>query len=209
MKEPEIFRLFFLNLSASAIQMKNIFLLSLLALCVGCSKNSYDPETYLPKPDQQRFLLSIVRYSDKLPPRSSHATKFDHQFDEYYQEVAKSYNIKSYYISDDQTHFVLVTRPARSITPMREAIGIKIKYDSKKEIALYEEIFRTWKMPEEKLNERYPILFEKMIAGESLEEFYSKNAGDQYIEFPDDRFYFDKTERKWRDKIFDSLKVEN
>jgi hypothetical protein len=67
----------------------------------------------------------------------------------------------------------------------------------------YEEVFRTWKMPENVLNERYPVLFDKMVKGESLEPYYSKNKGDQYIEFPDDRFYFDAQTRTWNDKVFE------
>jgi len=40
-----------------------------------------------------------------------------------------------------------------------------------------------------------------------MEEYYPKSAGDKYIEFPDGRFYFDKSQRKWRDNLFDSLDV--
>ena len=173
----------------------------------ACKTDQYKPEQYITKDQEQKIIYSVMRYSAKLAPRANHDTKFDAQFDPYYQAVATDYDIRAYYIGPDSTHYILFTRAARSITPMRESIGCKIKYAPDGSLTEYEEVFRTWKMPEETMNERFPILFEKMKAGESLEPYYPKNTGDQYIEFPDGRFYFDKEKRRWRDTLMDSLNL--
>jgi hypothetical protein len=175
---------------------------------VSCSKKKYDPDTYYSPKEQDSLVYSLIRYCAKPPSAATHDTKFNEQYDTYYRTVAEDWDIRAYYVDDDSTHFFLLTKPARSITPMREAIGGKMKV-SHAALVSYEEVFRTWKMPEEKLNERFVILFDKMVKHESLAPYYPKNAGDQYIEFPDDRFYFDKTKRRWRDKLFDSLKIDS
>jgi hypothetical protein len=184
--------------------MKKLILILLTFTVFSCAKN-YDPANSLTKVQQDSLIYSVIRYSAKLPPNSNHDIKFDPQFDKYYKAVATDYDVRAYVKQGDEYYFLL-TRAARSITPMRESIGVKMKVvgDS---IAAYEEVFRTWKMPEETMNERFPVLFEKMLNGESLEAYYPKSTGDKYIEFPDGRFHFDKTERKWRDELYDSLNV--
>lgn len=200
----KFFQALFLSLIFASMK-KLVFIVSIFSICIAChSKVQYQPDTCFSKAEQDTLLYHIVRLSDKLPPQSNHETKFDGKFNSYYHQVAADYQFKSCF-KDNDFYFLLITRPARSITPMREAIGIKLKIRTDNTINDYEEIFRTWKMPEPALEKKYPILFEKMVAGESLEEFYPKNAGDQFIEFPDDRFYFDKTSRRWRDRILDSL----
>lgn len=183
-----------------------IIVLQGMLLLEQCSENKYEPKVYLSPFQQQSLIWSVIRYSAKLPPMATSETKFDRAFDSYYASVAEDYDIRAYYVDEDSTHYFIMTKPARSITPMREAVGCRVKKKNDAIVA-YEEIFRTWKMPDQQLNERFPVLFEKMVSGESLEPYYPKNAGDQYIEFPDGRFYFDKAQRMWRDRLMDSLKV--
>jgi hypothetical protein len=190
------------------MKVRIFFSLIFLATLIGsCNSDKYSPSKFIDESRERIIIDSIIRYAAKLPPNASHKTKFDTSFDSYYNVVAAEYRIGAYFIGKDSTNYILFTRPARSVTPMKEAIGCKINFDSNGRISDYEEVFRTWKMPEGNLIQRFPILFEKMVKGESLEPYYSKNKGDQYIEFPDDRFYFDKEERKWKDNVFDSIRI--
>jgi len=65
----------------------------------------------------------------------------------------------------------------------------------------YEEVFRTWKLIPDTLKRRSYMLFDKMVAGESLDKFRTKyTAPEEYIEFPDDNTWFDVNAREWKVK---------
>jgi hypothetical protein len=51
------------------------------------------------------------------------------------------------------------------------------------------------------LAKREIILFDKLVRGEALESYLTKNSkGIEYIEFPDEHTYFDKGARQWKIK---------
>lgn len=181
--------------------------LSLLLLSACAQKDRYKPSEFLSEKEQADFIRSTVYYTAKVPPNANQETKFSKEFDEYYDLAARETDLARYYIAEGETHYFLLTRVARSITPMREAIGGKIKYDQNKNITEYEEIFRTWKQPQDTTLARGSRLFNIMVRGGDLTPYYSNIQGDKYIEFPDSRFYFDKIKRRWRDKELDSLQI--
>jgi hypothetical protein len=184
---------------------KLLFLLTLIMMTfVACESPEYASDQYVSKEQADKLVTQIVHYTAKMPSGATHETKFDKEFDAYYEDVSHDYDIRSYFVDADSMHYLLMTRAAKSITPMREAIGIKLKPGKVDTFAWYEEVFRTWKMKDEILQERYPVLFDRMVKGQSLESYYSKSKGDQYIEFPDGRFYFDTQQRKWRDQVLEA-----
>jgi hypothetical protein len=188
------------------MKLQYVFILALaLSACKHKKNNPYDPDNYLTQQEQQDILWKTIRYSTKLPPGAKQETKFDTAFDWYYKRGVAEYDIRAWYKTENGDQYFLMTREARSITPMRESIGGKLRLDDRDSLVEYDEIFRTWKMPDSVLNTKYPMLFEKMVKGESLEPYYPQNAGDQYIEFPDGRYYFDKTMRRWRNPEMDTL----
>jgi hypothetical protein len=179
----------------------------LLVLFNSCSRDPYRPDSFLSQPEQLKLIRQTVYYSAKLPPNANHKTKFDNSFDWYYDRAAQEVRLDRYFINQSNVHYFLMTRMARSITPMREGIAGKIKLDEAGNITEYEEIFRTWKMADDSLKKRGNMLFERMVKGQDLTLYYSKFQGDRYIEFPDDRFYFDKNSRIWRDRSRDSIQL--
>jgi hypothetical protein len=99
------------------------------------------------------------------------------------------------------THYFLVSRRAPSLVDKRVAIGGKFLLGADNTISGYEEIFRTWKMIPDTLAKREMILFDKLVQGEALDSYLTKNSGGvEYIEFPDERTYFDKDARQWKTK---------
>ncbi|NOT75381.1 MAG: hypothetical protein HOP08_10655 [Cyclobacteriaceae bacterium] len=180
-----------------------IFLLS--AVIISSCRKSTDPDLLFSREQQTRIIQQSVRYSAKLAPVATHATKFDSQFDSYYDKATAEYDIRALTPSNDSGYFFLMTRKARSIWPAREAIGGKLKLDVANNLLDYEEEFRTWKMTEDSLNDRSLELFNKMVDGKDLTPYRSKYKGDRYIEFPDDRWYFNKKDKRWRDRFVDSI----
>jgi hypothetical protein len=181
----------------------------ILLFCFACTeKNPYAVDSHLTKKDQENVLRKTIRYSTNLAPRATQADKFDKEFDWYYENAIKEYEVISYFPSKQNFDYFLFNRKARSITPMKEAIGGKLRFNEKGELDYYEETFRTWKMNEDTLKKRSAILFDKMVKGEDLTGYRSKVQGDKFIEFPDDRFYFNKDDRKWHDKAIDSMQMD-
>ena len=188
----------------------SIFLVSgfILALLVQCSrKDSYLPALYFSKAAQDSIVKQCIRYSAKLAPQATHDTKFSHAFDWYYEKAFEEYDLRRCYPEQDSNYYFLMTRKARSIWPAREAIGGRFKVNGSLQVVDYEETFRTWKMAEDSLNARAYELFDLMVTKKDLTPYRSKYKGDRYIEFPDDRFYFNRERKTWRDRLADSLKI--
>lgn len=186
-----------------------LFAFIALAACFACSeKDKFSPDKYLSKEDQASLIQQSVHYSAKLPPSATHETKFNGEFDEYYNVAAKEYDLRELYPAGDNAYYFLMTRKARSIWPAREAIGGMVVVNNKNNIQDYDESFRTWKMTEDSLNNRAFFLFDLMVKGQDLTPYRSKFKGDRYIEFPDDRYYYNTDENKWKDKLIDSLNLQ-
>jgi hypothetical protein len=149
--------------------------------CSGSDK--YDPDDLLTAAEKDRLKMSIIRYVARAPENVGPTEKFKTEHDAY-----------------GNTQYFLITQPAPSLAEKRHATGGKIVVNDDGSIAEYEEVFRTWKMVPDTLRKRSYYLFDKMVKGEPLEPFYTKNKGDQYIEFPDDQTYYDKSAREWKTK---------
>ena len=180
-------------------------------LCIllqSCTRVSKHTDRCFTKAQQDSIIKQCVYYSVKLPPGATHDTKYHSEFEWYYDVAAKEYDLRACQPAPDSIFYFLMTRKARSIWPAREALGGKIKINTQLKIQEYEEVFRTWKMAEDSLNSRAFELFDLMVAGKDLTPYRSKYKGDRYIEFPDDRFYFDKQASGWRDSALDTLEID-
>jgi hypothetical protein len=178
--------------------MRKLFVLAIVVL-TGCGKgDTSDPADYLSEKERAEALWKIVRYTAKVPPGANHQTKFKEEFDDYYKSVVADYKLLHLKPKKDDGYWFLISRPARSITPMVEGIGGS--YLIQKDTLLeYDEAFRMWKMPDSSLSVKGKQMFDRMVAGKELSYYYPKFTGDQYIEVPDGRFVYDKQKRLWID----------
>jgi hypothetical protein len=182
-----------------------LLVLVMIALSfAGCKKN-YSVEQWFANEQQLKIINQGVRYSTKIPPDATHQTKFDSTFNWYYDIATKEYDWRAASKISDGEFYFLMTRKARSIWPAREAIGGRLKVDAETNLIDYEETFRTWKMAEDSLNTRAFELFDLMIKGKDLTPYRSKYKGDRYIEFPDGRYSWNSSEKKWMDAAMDSI----
>lgn len=169
---------------------------------VRCSGgHDYNPDNSLTALQKDKLKMTIIRYIAKAPENVNATEKFKSEYDGYYQERASFCFLEQYY-KEGNTQFFLLTQPAPSLVEKRHATGGKIVLNEDGSIKEYEEVFRTWKMVPDTLKKRSYLLFDKMVKGESLEPFYTSVAGDMYIEFPDERTYYDKSVRQWRTKNY-------
>lgn len=177
--------------------MKYIVFVCLVLM--SCSKG-YTPSEHLSAKEQDELMWKIIRYLAKPPEGLTKPERFYKGYDPYYQEQQARYRLDSYYM-DDNTHYFLVSRIAPSIHEKRVATGGVAKFDENGKLIEYEEVFRTWKMKDADLKVKAGKLFDLMVKGESLEKYQTKfTAPEEYIEFPDDINYFDKSEREWKQR---------
>lgn len=176
-----------------------------LALVVTAScheSRNYNPSANLTVPKQDEVLWKVIRYMARPPEGIGMEERISSSHDAHYREQQSLHRLDAYYIDDDSTHYFLVSRIAPSLTEKRVAIGGMLHLDKKGNLSDYEEVFRTWKMPPDTLAKRSIFLFDKMVNHENLESYYTSNSGNtDYIEFPDDRTYYDKSSRMWRTKL--------
>jgi hypothetical protein len=182
--------------------MKNFFFVLAFAVMAACSTSAdkYNPDKNFSPQELDANLWSIIRYLGRSPEGLTPLERFYPAYDSHYMEQMKLIHIDAWYKKND-THYFLVSRVAPSVTEKRVATGGKVVFDDKGGIREYEEVFRTWKLVADTLKKRSLFLFDKMVQGENLKPFETKYSnGVEYIEFPDERTYFDKPERSWRMK---------
>lgn len=179
--------------------MKRLILLIFIAVGFwGCnSPKDYNTDMHLSVMEKDKVMTAVIRYLAK-PPEGYEAERFDKKHDEYYMEVAGRHKIANYYIDSKGVHYFLISRPAASLIEKRVATGGKAKFDKDWNLIDYEEVFRTWKMKEEELNKKGFFLFDLMVKGQPLEPYQMPNSKEEYIEFPDQRTYYDKSSRSWK-----------
>ena len=145
-------------------------------------------------------MQEIIRYVARSPEGIRPEQRFEQRFDEHYEEQRRLHRLDACY-TDGEVQFFLVSRKAPSLTEKRVAIGGLVERDEKGALVYYEGVFRTWKMEPDTLAIRGLFLFDRMVRKEDLTRFYSSKTGNtDYIEFPDDKTYFDTHQRIWRTK---------
>jgi hypothetical protein len=186
-------------------QTKLSFLLT-WGLLIGCasSENKYRPTDCIPEEQQKEIVRQMVRFANRLAPEATHETKFQPQFNWYYDRAISESRI-ILCAKEKDTIQLMIARKARSINPMEEGIALKVVLNANDSLLYYEEVFRMWKMPADTLVKRGRYLFDRMVKKQDLSLYYSKFQKDRFIEFPDQRFTFDPQKRRWSDHELDSI----
>jgi len=188
------------------MKLKYILLLAIVGLVSCKDKKSYTVEDNLTPQRYDVVMSKLIRYVGRKPEKATDSTKFLKQHDTHYMNQVAEYKLNLYFISDTDDHYFLISRRAPSLTEKHVATGGRFKINENDSLVEYEEVFRTWKMPYDTLLRRSSLLFDKMVKGESLDKYLTKNSGGvEYIEFPDDNVLYDKQERKWKSKQFGSV----
>lgn len=176
--------------------MKKIWIVILIV--AACSpKKEFKVDSHLTAAQQVAMMDNIIRYVGRAPEGLTFEERFYPAYDSFYMEQASLHKFDAYYV-DGNMHYFLVSRSAPSLVDKRVATGGKFIFEADR-VYDYEEVFRTWKMVPDTLAKREMFLFEKLVNGESLTPYETRNSkGVEYIEFPDERTYFDKASKQWK-----------
>ena len=183
--------------------MKNLVFafIALILVAGSCNtKNDYSVSSHLTPQQQDEIMWKIIRYVGRAPEGLTFEERFYAPYDTFYQEQARIHKFDAYFVKGN-THYFLVSRKAPSLVEKRVATGGRFELHKDGKISDYEEVFRTWKMVPDTLVKREMILFDKFVRGESLTPYETRNSGGvEYIEFPDERTYFDKQAKQWKSR---------
>jgi hypothetical protein len=184
--------------------MRSVLNLLVLVLLIACGGNKdYKPESWLSSEEQDKLMMSVIRYVGKPPENVGSNEKFDVRYNAYYQQLAGRHKLDMYYLDDEGNEYFLISRAAPSLYEKRVATGGVLRRNESGVLIEYEEKFRTWKMKGDDLARKGAILFEAMTKGHPLSQYQMPLSKEEFIEFPDLRTYYDKSERAWnvRDSI--------
>ena len=157
-----------------------------------------NPSDYFTNEQSNELLMKLIPYSAKLSKGYDFTRRFDTALDSFYVQEIKKYKLERYFISEkDSTHYFLISREAPSLFEKRIAIAGKYKQSDKGAIINYEEAFWTFKMKLPELEEKGKILFHEYISGNDLSKYLPGKSNEEWIEFPDNYSYYNKTEQRW------------
>ncbi|MCC5920002.1 MAG: hypothetical protein LAT68_06255 [Cyclobacteriaceae bacterium] len=182
----------------------------LLALCLfACDSRNFEVSEKLSKEEAKFYKSAIIRYVAPMPKKATTEDKFVATYNEWYENQMDKHRLELYYFDElSNRHYFSITRNAPSLYKKRVATSGYFTLNEKDEIIDYEEVYRTWRLVPEELQKKNKILFGKLIKGEDLSPFYTKNNEEEYIEFPDDFVAYDKENRKWEMRAIMNKEVE-
>lgn len=187
-------------LKRSKLIQKTVFVYTIAFLTFSCSSEDsrYKPDEYFTSGQMEAIKLQLVLKTCKKPEGVFTMPEIE----AYYQEEAKTYQWHFAHESEKGYYF-LISRPAPSLYGKRSAIGGFFSTPDNMQIRGFKEIFHTFKMKPEELEERGGILFEKMVNGQDLTPYFHSRAKDKegWIEFPDDLNYYDSTSQSWKMRV--------
>lgn len=180
--------------------MKHIIIFVLFFQLGSCLNINSKPDHYLSKSEIEKIKLKTVYYFEGLPKNVSETNKFDSINSSYYLRKAKTAEIIDYYPNKDSFIYFTVIKIAPSLKQKYTATIVKCQFKNDS-ISYYEEICRTWKMEKKELLTKSKIIFDKVVSGEDISIYYTKNMENEFwIEFPDEHNFYNISKRKWEFK---------
>ncbi len=168
----------------------------------SCQPSDQWDTSSLTEDAQYEIKYSLSRYWEKAPKRAFPETKFETEFDEYYQQKSEQAILSKYYLESNDTVYLEIHKRAPSLADKWVAVGIKTVQDGT-EIHYYEEVYRTWKFTTPILEEKTAVIFSDWINKKALDPYFPEHNTEEFIEFPDNNNYYDIHTKQWvqRNKI--------
>jgi|LakMenEpi03Aug12_release.lakeMendotaPanAssembly.Ray.scaffolds.fasta_scaffold704041_1 hypothetical protein len=175
-----------------------MFLITGLWIAISCQPKQAEsriqnPDAVFSASQKQELLRQIVRKIAK-PPEALYKTD---ETEAYYKQQTDLHQWH-FVAADGNRYYYFVSRPAPSLYKKRVGLSGVFYSSDRLEIKGFKEVFRTFKMKPEELEQKGALLFEHLISGNPLDDYLPGNKGDEeWIEFPDALNRYDSTSQKW------------
>ncbi len=184
----------------------NKFLVALsIVLFLGCSNNNkyaFNPKAINYDGTLDTLLPHFAKLHDSIPEKDRFLAK-NKEFMTVHK-TERQYQWHYYSQAENGYYYFLLSRLEPSLKRDKfAAICGRFKRDSKGAIdsASYEELFWTWKMKIVELKPKAEILFAEIIEKGNVDEYLTaKKGNDFWVEFPDEKTYYDKATQTWKAK---------
>ncbi|MDP2174610.1 MAG: hypothetical protein Q8K70_01730 [Bacteroidota bacterium] len=179
----------------------NLIYILLISVLVSCQSKQakIELEDY-----QERFddlLFEIVPFVAKLHDSIPMSERFMPKNKNFMKThiLEREYQWQNFYRDSNYSYFQITRLEPSNNRDKYSAICGKFKQnkDGSMDSASFEEIYWTWKMKKDQLDEKSKILFLKAIKNQSLKAYCDPQTKDDWIEFPNDKVYYDKATKKW------------
>ncbi len=157
------------------------------------TKDKYDVGRYYDLAQQDVMLAKIITYIHTAPPYTLMKDRFKVEHKKFYLKLTPKFLFDKFYVSDNDTIYFYVIRPATKIGDNR-GVGGYFKMDKDFELSGFREIFVTPVLPEAEIKARGAFLFEKMVKGE-LDEYLKMKS---YVQWPNQASYYDTVVYEWK-----------
>jgi len=165
----------------------------------GINAEQYKPGILMEPQQLDSLLTDMVTYIGKRPKRATWESRFDPEFRGYYANLSKDF--KWVYLKETEQQKGLyayyLLRPARNLEGNIRGVGGLMQLDENLSITEFEEVFNTPVLPETDLIARGYVLFELLLNSGAIQAY---EGNQDFIEWPDARLYYDKTQHEWRYK---------
>jgi hypothetical protein len=179
----------------------NFLYILLMALMVSCQSNhaKIELEDYQEKYDDLLFEIVpfVAKLHDSIPMNERFLSKNKNFMKSHI--IEREYQWKNFYKDSVYSYFQITRLEPSNHRDKYSAIcgKFKQKEDGSLDSASFEEIYWTWKMKKDQLDEKSKVLFLRAIKNQSLKAYCDPQTKDDWIEFPNDKVTYDKSTQTW------------
>ena len=174
-----------------------IFIFSIIALIFfSCGNNSaeYDPLNTFDASQRDSLLTDLITYIYVKPSGADQQTKFSSEFRQRYVEQLPKFKWLRHHLEESGEHYFYLIRPARNVHGHKRGVCGKFRLDEAGKIIDFEELFNTPMIPEEEAVKKGEEMFAWLVKKGDFKKYY---LNKEYIEFPDERSFYDKKLLEW------------
>ncbi len=179
-------------ISAFTISFFSFLLISITSCNEGQKPD--DPLKSFTEQQRDSLLADIITYIYVKPSGADKQTRFTDEFRSYYVEQLPKFNWLWHHESASGEHLLYLIRPARNIHGHKRGVCGKFRLDATGKIAAFEELFNTPIMPEEEVAKKGKVLFAEVLKTGGFDKYH---LNKDFIEFPDERTFYDKEILEW------------